>query len=91
MSRILGAKTIAKHLTRATFRGGTARLRLASPVSYPGLYAHPRIPAFHARNYAQPPGGGGGFPGFSLAPQHQKGEALKEYVCHHSIHNIYTI
>ena len=26
-------------------------------------------------------GGGGGFPGFSLGPQHQKGEALKEYVC----------
>jgi hypothetical protein len=34
------------------------------------------------RYYSQPPGGpkGGGFPGFSLQPQHQKGEALKEYV-----------
>jgi hypothetical protein len=38
----------------------------------------------HRRGYAsQPPGGqrpGGGFPGFSLGPQHQKGDALKEYV-----------
>jgi hypothetical protein len=36
------------------------------------------------RSYAnKPPGGGGGsgFPSFSLGPQHQKGEALKEYVC----------
>lgn len=39
------------------------------------------------RHYANgprgPPGGGaggGGFPGFSLGPQHQKGDALKEYV-----------
>ena len=37
------------------------------------------------RGYAQGPGGGGGgfpggFPGLSLKPQHQKGEALKEYV-----------
>ena len=32
------------------------------------------------RNYAQQPAGG--FPGFSFGPQHQKGEALKEYVSH---------
>ena len=35
------------------------------------------------RRYAQGPGGGagGGFPGFAgFKPQHQKGEALKEYV-----------
>ncbi len=38
------------------------------------------------RGYASgPPGGpggagGGGFPGFSMGPQHQKGDALKEYV-----------
>ncbi|KLO18718.1 P-loop containing nucleoside triphosphate hydrolase protein [Schizopora paradoxa] len=32
------------------------------------------------RGYAQAPGGGGGgFPGFSMKPAHQKGEALKEY------------
>lgn len=43
--------------------------------------------SLQVRGYAQgPPGGGegiggkGGFPGFSLGPQHQKGEALKEYV-----------
>ncbi|KAG6872381.1 hypothetical protein C0995_010133 [Termitomyces sp. Mi166 len=42
-----------------------------------------RIPPSAAliRHYAsQPPNkGGGGFPGFSFGPQHQKGEALKEY------------
>lgn len=34
------------------------------------------------RRYAQGGGGGfpGGFPGLSLKPQHQKGEALKEFV-----------
>ena len=36
------------------------------------------------RGYASGPpggaGGGGGFPGFSMGPQHQKGDALKEYV-----------
>ena len=37
------------------------------------------------RHYANGPGGppggsGGGFPGLSLGPQHQKGDALKEYV-----------
>jgi hypothetical protein len=36
----------------------------------------------------KPPGGAsdsGSFPSFSLGPQHQKGEALKEYVCALSI------
>lgn len=39
------------------------------------------VPQF-SRGYAQGPGGGqGGFPGFAgFKPQHQKGEALKEYV-----------
>lgn len=35
------------------------------------------------RHYASPPSGGGGmggFPSFSLGPQHNKGDALKEYV-----------
>lgn len=34
------------------------------------------------RKYASGPpgGGGGGFPGLSFGPQHQKGDALKEYV-----------
>ncbi|SJK97789.1 related to Heat shock protein 78, mitochondrial [Armillaria ostoyae] len=40
----------------------------------------PSISLGFVRHYAQPPGGGGGgFPGFSMGPQHQKGEALKEY------------
>ncbi|PPR01557.1 hypothetical protein CVT24_005883 [Panaeolus cyanescens] len=38
---------------------------------------------FQSYRYASGPGGGsgggGGFPGFSMGPQHQKGEALKEY------------
>jgi len=36
-----------------------------------------------ARSYSTGPGGGqggGGFPGFSLGQQHQKGDALKQYV-----------
>ncbi|EPS94892.1 hypothetical protein FOMPIDRAFT_1033139 [Fomitopsis schrenkii] len=41
------------------------------------------IPYVSARGYAQgPPGGGGGMPGgfsFKMGPQHEKGEALKEY------------
>ncbi|KAK0460997.1 P-loop containing nucleoside triphosphate hydrolase protein [Desarmillaria tabescens] len=42
--------------------------------------ALPPISLGFVRYYAQPPGGGGGgFPGFSMGPQHQKGEALKEY------------
>ncbi len=41
----------------------------------------PSVSLGFVRHYAQPPGGGGGgFPGFSMGPQHQKGEALKEYV-----------
>lgn len=44
--------------------------------------ALPSVSLGCVRHYAQPPGGGGGgggFPGFSMGPQHQKGEALKEY------------
>ncbi|KAK0195687.1 P-loop containing nucleoside triphosphate hydrolase protein [Armillaria mellea] len=42
--------------------------------------AFPSVSLGFVRHYAQPPsGGGGGFPGFSMGPQHQKGEVLKEY------------
>ncbi|PFH48642.1 hypothetical protein AMATHDRAFT_149448 [Amanita thiersii Skay4041] len=34
---------------------------------------------FGIRGYATPSGSGGGFPGFSLGPQYQKGDALKEH------------
>ena len=45
----------------------------------------PRSGFRHARHYANAPGGGGGmpgggFPGFSLGQQQQKGDALKDYV-----------
>lgn len=44
-----------------------------------GAYPQPRV-----RHYAQGGnGGGGGFPGFMMKPQHQKGDALKEYVSAH--------
>ncbi|OCH89260.1 P-loop containing nucleoside triphosphate hydrolase protein [Obba rivulosa] len=56
-----------------------ARTFPARPPAH--LASHPGSPIVFARGYAQPPpeGGKGGFPGFSLGPQHQKGEALKEY------------
>ncbi|THU87995.1 P-loop containing nucleoside triphosphate hydrolase protein [Dendrothele bispora CBS 962.96] len=46
--------------------------RLA-PLTRHGIHLTP------IRGYAQGPGGNGGFPGLKLGPQHQKGEALKEY------------
>jgi ATP-dependent Clp protease ATP-binding subunit ClpB len=91
MSRILGAKIIPKPLTRVALRNGTVRLGLAGPVLRPGAYVQARWISVSARNYAQPPGGGGGFPGFSLGPQHQKGEALKEYVRHLPIYYLLLI
>ncbi|KAI0316146.1 P-loop containing nucleoside triphosphate hydrolase protein [Amylostereum chailletii] len=62
-----------------------------SPLTWRTGAAHalirlaPAVAVTSVRYYAQKPpggggaGGGGGFPGFSMGPQHQKGEALKEY------------
>ena len=67
---------------------GKRLTRVLSPLAVRSL---PRQP-LQLRSYAQGPGGGmggggGGFPGFSgFKPQHQIGEALKEYVrCQHSV------
>ncbi|EMD39396.1 hypothetical protein CERSUDRAFT_104581 [Gelatoporia subvermispora B] len=57
-----------------------ARTLPARPTAH-GLARQSHVPTVFTRGYAQqPPGNGqGGFPGFSFGPQHQKGEALKEY------------
>ena len=52
------------------------RLGLLNSAMRTGPFGRPQL----VRCYAQPPNKGGGFPGFSLGPQFQKGEALKEYV-----------
>ena len=61
------------------------RTRTVSPLLSPTpcMARHGLSVGRQWRSYAtKPPGGGGsGFPGFNLGPQHQKGEALKEYVC----------
>jgi len=66
-------------------RHGLSVLALSSARIRPHTRQLPVISGY-ARNYAsQPPGGGpgggsGGFPGFAFQQQHQKGDALKEYV-----------
>lgn len=81
MSRILSARQIQKAITTQRTLQNGMHLGLTGPMQRAGAFVRPRFPAISIRHYAQPPGGGGGFPGFSMAPQHQKGEALKEYVC----------
>jgi hypothetical protein len=77
--------------TRHAFSTST---RYARTRTHPGpllvvpsaCVAIPRLPHAVSRCYSNGIGGGGGgppkggFPSFSLGPQHQKGEALKEYV-----------
>ena len=42
----------------------------------------PGFPNVPSRGFAKGGGGGGGaFPGMTIGPQYQKGEALKEHVC----------
>lgn len=74
-------------LSRIPFRlrHGPAVLTLSGRIRPLTSRQLPVIPLGYARSYAsQPPGGGGGgsggFPGFTLQQQHQKGDALKEYV-----------
>lgn len=73
-------------LSRISFglRHGPAVLALAGRVQpHSGSKRLLAMPGYYVRSYAsQPPGGaggGGGFPGF-MQQQHQKGDALKEYV-----------
>lgn len=76
MLRRVTAKDLVSRALRPTNPG-----RYAVPQAARLLVASQRIPA-NLRFYSPPPpgGGGGGFPGFSMGPQHQKGDALKEYV-----------
>lgn len=79
MSGMLGVKRVSGFVLREGFgrygvrvraRMGCITIRQTLPRTLPAL----------ARHYAQPPGGaGGGFPGLMMQ-QHQKGDALKEYV-----------
>ena len=77
--RSLISTTLVQH---PLLRTPNAARRLA-----PSLATRLALPYVSTRGYAQgPPGGGGpggGMPGgfsFKMGPQHEKGEALKEYV-----------
>ena len=77
MWRIQFAARISRSVCSRTFVQNGIRLGLLSSAVRIGLFGRPQP----VRYYAQPPNkGGGGFPGLSLGPQFQKGEALKEYV-----------
>ncbi|KAG6844829.1 hypothetical protein H0H87_003396 [Tephrocybe sp. NHM501043] len=85
MFRAQNARNITKFVSTKSSQNGV-RLGVRGPTLRAGSFGRipGRLPPVSlVRNYAsQPPkgpGGPGGFPGFSLGPQHQKGEALKEY------------
>ncbi|KAK0212573.1 P-loop containing nucleoside triphosphate hydrolase protein [Desarmillaria ectypa] len=86
MLRLITTKDASKALSLSA-TAGSLRPRNANFIRNPLLRqaivrnALPPVSLGFVRHYAQPPGGGGGggFPGFSMGPQHQKGEALKEY------------
>lgn len=74
----------ASSLSRSSYASASLSGRPRFLLSSLAVRAHrPACTTFRlqSRGYAQGPTGGGGFPGFSMKPQHQKGEALKEYVC----------
>jgi ATP-dependent Clp protease ATP-binding subunit ClpB len=79
MLRISGTRIFTKNLVKPPIQNGL-RLGLIDSTLRASHYVRWQSPPMFVRNYAQQPGGG--FPGFSLPPQHQKGEALKEYVSH---------
>ena len=78
-----GARTLSFALARrpATSRSLGALLRRAAVPAAQPLIGN-GLSRIGVRTYAQgPPGGGmGGFPGFSMGQQRQKGDALKEFV-----------
>lgn len=77
MLRTSGQKIFTKSLVKPPVQNGLW-LGLIGATLRAGHHVRQQFPPDFIRNYAQPPGGG--FPGFALGPQHQKGEALKEYV-----------
>ncbi|KAF8240339.1 P-loop containing nucleoside triphosphate hydrolase protein [Tricholoma matsutake] len=76
MLRTSGQKIFTKSLVKPPVQNGLW-LGLIGATLRAGHHVRQQFPPDFIRNYAQPPGGG--FPGFALGPQHQKGEALKEY------------
>lgn len=83
--KIISSRAPLRFGTRGNIIGASAAARLVLTTSNLPLV---RSNLGSLRHYAQPPGGsgqGGGFPGFSMGGQHQKGDALKEYVRIHSI------
>ncbi|KIK61765.1 hypothetical protein GYMLUDRAFT_73272 [Collybiopsis luxurians FD-317 M1] len=75
-SRIAVRLSAPRSFTRSRLlqRGSAVGRVLPVPIARHGFQV------ISTRNYASGPGGGsGGFPGFSLGPQHKKGDALKEY------------
>ncbi|KDQ61982.1 hypothetical protein JAAARDRAFT_122866 [Jaapia argillacea MUCL 33604] len=79
MQRRLVSRNSRLFLARAPLHRGT----LGTLLRFRPLLAN-NVPLL-VRTYAQEPpgrggpGGGGGFPGFMMQPQHQPGDALKEY------------
>lgn len=77
------ALTLALARRHASSRSLGSLLRKAAlPNVQPILRGNAASRLGSVRTYAQGPGGGmpGGFPGFSMGQQRQKGDALKEFV-----------
>ncbi|KAF9444262.1 P-loop containing nucleoside triphosphate hydrolase protein [Macrolepiota fuliginosa MF-IS2] len=78
LSRLFSAAPVPKFRPPAYLRTRTRPgPLLVVPAACIARRGRPSAARTHVRGYATPPGGGG-FPGFSFAPQ-GKGEALKEY------------
>ncbi|OBZ74067.1 Heat shock protein 78, mitochondrial [Grifola frondosa] len=78
-TRTGGLQAIPK---RTFSRPACSPLLRRAPLSRLSQCSRLAVPMVISRSYAQmPPGGsgGGGFPSFMMQPQHQKGDALKEY------------
>ncbi|KAF8194661.1 P-loop containing nucleoside triphosphate hydrolase protein [Pholiota molesta] len=80
-TRLLSSLSINKSLTRTGLQYARTRTHPGPLLVVPSACVALRGGVQSLRGYANGAGGGGGkgFPGFSLGPQHQKGEALKEY------------
>ncbi|EPQ56105.1 P-loop containing nucleoside triphosphate hydrolase protein [Gloeophyllum trabeum ATCC 11539] len=76
---IIPAELTRAPLSRIALRHGAPNILRSAGGAMP---LPSRVPRTLTRTYAQNPPGGmgkGGFPGFMMQPQHQKGDALKEY------------
>ena len=80
MLRLSCTKSFTKHLVKSPVQNGIRLGLTFASTLRAGNHLPRQLSPILIRSYAQQQGGG--FPGFSLGPQHQKGEALKEYVSH---------